>query len=144
MRQAALGDHENPGVLHHGCFACGYGKDGLALRFRQASEDTVTADWVCRPRYRSYPGIAHGGILATVLDSAMTNCLLARGVPAVTAEMRVQYLAPLRIGETAKVSASLVRSHPPLFILEARIIHDGSVIAMATGKFMQADVWSRE
>jgi uncharacterized protein (TIGR00369 family) len=142
MEQARAGDVASAAGLHRGCFACGLREDGLGLTFRRSGDDAVSAEWTCMEKYRSYPGIAHGGIVATILDSAMTNCLLVRGTPAVTAEMHVQYISPLRVDETVTVSASLVRSRSPIFILEARIVHDGQVIAMATGKFMRVEIWS--
>ena len=142
MEQARAEDGGSAAALHRGCFACGLGEDGLGLTFRRSGDDAVSAEWSCKEKYRSYPGIVHGGIVATILDSAMTNCLLVRGIPAVTAEMHIEYLRPLRVGETVTVSALLVRARPPLFILSARIGHGGQVTARATGKFMQADVWS--
>jgi len=37
---------------------------------------------VLRGEVPGYPGIVHGGIIATILDCAMTNCLLMKGISA--------------------------------------------------------------
>ena len=60
-----------------------------------------------------------------VLDAAMTNCLLLRGVSAVTAELNIRYRAPLRVGGCATVRASIVRARPPVYILSAEAVQDG-------------------
>lgn len=128
--------------LHRNCFACGDGEHGLGLRFERVGVDTVSAEWFCDERYQSYPGIAHGGIIAAVLDCAMTNCLLVRDIPAVTADMRIDYREPVRVGEYVTVRASLVRSRAPLYVLVAELAQNGRTKARASARFMCADVWS--
>lgn len=142
MRQSRAEDTGSIAGLHHDCFACGHGEDGLGLTFDRNGVDTVSAEWFCEERYQSYPGIVHGGIIATILDCAMTNCLLMKGISAVTADMHVKYREPLRVGGMVTVRASLVRSRSPLFMLDAEVIQNGAVCARATAKFMRADVWS--
>ena len=142
MKQSYAEETGSAASLHRDCFACGHGEDGLGLTFDRSGSDTVSAEWFCDERYRSYPGIVHGGIIATILDCAMTNCLLMKGISAVTADMHVKYREPLRVGGMVTVRASLVRSRSPLFMLDAEVIQNGAVCARATAKFMRADVWS--
>lgn len=142
MREPFAEDSSETASLHHDCFACGPGSGGLGLAFDRDGPDTVRAEWFCDERYQGYPGIVHGGIIATILDSAMTNCLLAKGISAVTAKMQVDYAEPLRVGSTVMVRASLTRSRPPLFALEAEVIRDEAVCARAAARFMRRDVWS--
>jgi acyl-coenzyme A thioesterase PaaI-like protein len=33
----------------------------------------------------------HGGVISSILDGTMTNCLFAHGTVAVTAELRVRF-----------------------------------------------------
>ncbi|MGB9618970.1 MAG: PaaI family thioesterase [Armatimonadota bacterium] len=142
MKQSYTEETGSATSLHRDCFACGHGEDGLGLTFERSGVDTVSAEWFCDERYQSYPGIVHGGIIATVLDCAMTNCLLMKGIPAVTADMHIEYREPVRVGSVVAIRASLVRSRSPLFVLEAEIIQDERVRARASAKFMCADVWS--
>jgi len=140
MASTVTADHDTPHSLHHDCYACGDRADGIGLRF-QPDGDGVTAEWFCDKRYRSYPGIIHGGITATILDAAMTNCLLAKGIVAVTAELTVRYCNPLKIGTRAVVKAAITHTRPPLFQVGAEVLQDGSVVARAHGKFMLSDSW---
>ncbi|MDI6827880.1 MAG: PaaI family thioesterase [Armatimonadota bacterium] len=133
---------DNVASLHHNCFACGSNGNGLGLTFDQDEAGNVLTEWFCEEKYQSYPGIVHGGVVATLLDCAMTNCLLMRGIPAVTANMCVEYQEPVRVGNMVKVRARLLRSRSPLFVLEAEVIQNGRVSARASAKFMCTDVWS--
>lgn len=130
--------------LHRNCFACGQGEDSLGLTFEHVDVSTVSAEWFCEEKYQSYPGIVHGGIIATILDSAMTNCLLMKGIQAVTADMHVDYRKPLRVGNRVRVKATLVRARSPLFKLSAEVVQNGVVCATAEAKFMRSDVWSEK
>lgn len=141
MKQSCVEGTGSAASLHRDCFACGHSEDGLGLTFERSGVDTVSAEWFCEERYQSYPGIMHGGIIATILDSAMTNCLLMKGISAVTADMHIEYKEPLRVGSVVTVNASLVRSRSPLFMLDAEVIQDGRVSARASAKFMCAEVW---
>lgn len=114
----------------------------MGLAFERTGADSVSAEWFCETQYQSYPGILHGGITATILDCAMTNCLLTKGIAAVTANMQIDYHEPVRVGEAVIVRASLVRSRPPLFVLQAEVVQEGHVRAEASAKFMNQNVWS--
>jgi len=128
--------------LHRNCFACGRSETGLGLTFVQSEKGNVSSEWFCDIKYQGYPGIVHGGVIATLLDSAMTNCLLLKGVSAVTADMHVEYHSPLKVGSWTIVKASLTRSRSPLFMLDAEVVQNEAVCATATAKFMRMDVWS--
>lgn len=74
-------------------------------------------------------GIAHGGLAATLLDSA-TGCAINTMMPAgrifTTLEMKVNYVRPIR-GEAGEMRC------------EARVIHAGSRIATAEGRVVGPD-----
>jgi len=109
---------------------------GLGVLFRVLADGCVEATVVCPPSWEGYPGLAHGGIVASVLDGAMTNALFARGVVAVTAEVKIRYWRPLRLGTSATIVGQVTRREPPLYLAEARIASDEGVYATCSGKFM--------
>ena len=61
-------------------------ESGLGLRFEPQADGSVAAYFACAPNYQGYPGRLHGGVVSMLLDAAMTNCLFARGIQAVTGE----------------------------------------------------------
>lgn len=122
---------------HPACFACRpAAQGGLGLSFSVRSDDSVVADWTCPTGGESYAGIAHGGLLATALDSAMVHALFAHDVVARTAELNVRFHKSVRSGEPTTVTAHLRDAHPPLFQLEAEIRQADALCVKARGKFM--------
>jgi acyl-coenzyme A thioesterase PaaI-like protein len=80
--------------------------------------------------------LLHGGVIAALLDGAMTNCLFAFGHRALTVELKVRYHAGVAAAEESLLRAWLEDSTRELFQLRAELSQDGAVKASATGKFM--------
>ena len=80
-----------------GCFICGLDNPiGLKMVFYEDHEkQRVRAELAVPEAYRSYPGVVHGGIVATILDETSGRALMAAtGDPQdffVTAKMEMRY-----------------------------------------------------
>jgi uncharacterized protein (TIGR00369 family) len=109
---------------------------GLRLKFSLADNGDVCAEFDCDPTYQGFPGLVHGGVVAAVLDSAMSNCMFVHNVDAVTAELLIRYRRPVRIRGTATVRARVEKSSTRLHVLSGEVVQDGEVAATATAKFM--------
>lgn len=122
---------------HANCFACRpLHKGGLGLEFSVQDDGSVLAEWSCPPDRESYPGIAHGGILATVLDSAMVHALFSRGIVARTGELKIRYHHSVPVGQTTRVRGFLREDYAPLFYMEADISTPTALCVHAQAKFM--------
>lgn len=110
---------------------------GLGLRFVTRKDGSVESRFDCSPALEGYPQQLHGGVIALLLDSAMTNCLFAHGHVAVTGELKIRFRHPVSTSEVATVRAWIERSRPPLHAMTARVIQDGQVMASASAKFME-------
>lgn len=122
---------------HPDCFVCSPAHPaGLRLGFIPQTDGSVTAEFDCDGTHQGYAGMVHGGIVAALLDGAMTNCLFALGYAAVTGDLHVRFRHPLRVGPSATVRAWVTRASPPLFVLAAEITQAGRITATAVGKFM--------
>jgi uncharacterized protein (TIGR00369 family) len=106
------------------------------LDFEDAGDGSVRATFDCATAFEGYPGYLHGGIISTILDSAMANCLFAQGYQAVTAELTVKFRAPVVLERAAVTEARATRDLFPLFLMEASLIQDGQTKATATAKFI--------
>lgn len=54
------------------CFVCGVNnKTGLNLDFYETGPGEVTVETVVPNRFQGYPGIVHGGIVASIVDEAL-------------------------------------------------------------------------
>ena len=81
------------------CFGCGGANDGgMKLTFEQDNEKRrIVGRFVLGERYQGGGGMAHGGIIATLLDEALGKVCRFREVRAVTAELSVEYLKPVSV-----------------------------------------------
>jgi len=123
--------------MHPRCVVCGgEAPHGLQLEFKALADGSVTAEFDCSELLQGYPTTVHGGIVTSVLDGAMTNCLFAQGTAAVTAELRVRFLHPVRTGQSARVTARIERATRRLLFLSAEIVQSKQAVAMAQGKFI--------
>ncbi len=110
---------------------------GLKLKFKVQADGSVLAAFPCRQALQSYPNTLHGGIVAALLDSAMTNALFAIGVVAVTAELTVRYQAPVNPERVVVLRAGLEKPPlHPLYYVQASLEQDGQSMARASAKFL--------
>ncbi|HEX6370153.1 MAG TPA: PaaI family thioesterase [Longimicrobium sp.] len=79
-------------------------------------------------------GAVHGGVHATLMDSAMAVALIALGLRVSTTQMTVNYLGPVT-GARITCTAQLTHRTRRTALAEARI-HDGdTLIALGTATF---------
>ncbi|MBS4172394.1 hotdog fold thioesterase [Bacillus sp. FJAT-49736] len=83
-------------------------------------------------------GIVHGGITATVLDTAMgtlANLVLPEGYGAVTSNLAIHYIAPGK-GEILETTAKIIHKGSKTIVMEGSAFCDGGKkIAHCTGTF---------
>lgn len=122
--------------VHPQCIACSLtNTNGLHLKFDVADDKSVKADFQYNKVFEGYPGILHGGIISSILDSAMCNCMFARGKAAVTAEMTIKFRHPVVTCRKATVSAKITHFSHSLYLLESEVIQNEEVKVTAKGKF---------
>jgi len=122
---------------HQDCIVCGSsGSNGFGLCCRVTDQKEIIASFECSEIFQGYPSLMHGGIISSLLDGAMTNCMFAHGRVAVTAELRVRFRHPVETGCNATIRAWMERASAPLYVLKAELIQTGQVKAKAEGKFV--------
>jgi uncharacterized protein (TIGR00369 family) len=123
---------------HPHCVACSNDHPfGLRMTFHRTQDDWLTATVECNDAMQGYAGLVHGGIVSLMLDAAMTNCLFEHGVSAMTAQLTLRFMEPLKIGATAEVSARMARKSAGAFVLEGHVLQDGTLKAKGEGVFMR-------
>jgi uncharacterized protein (TIGR00369 family) len=95
------------------CFACGLENSfGLKIRFFIAGPGKVVSRYRIPSHFQGYPGVAHGGVVATILDELVGRAIMTQGDGRfrVTARLEVRYRAPVPLdvplslmGEVTKV-----------------------------------------
>ncbi len=91
-------------------------------------------------RYTGPPGYCHGGIIATILDDAMSKLTKLRGVVAVTSQMKIDYLKPVPLHTRLLVQSRAVAKRGRRLIHMAEIANEnGQVLARSRGVFVIID-----
>ena len=127
-----------PARPHDRCLMCGPDNPrSLGLVFAPDGPEGVVATFRAFDELQGYPGLLHGGMIASLLDAAMTHCLFRVGVEAVTGDLHVRYLAPIGCRDRLVIRARLKPSMPPLYRLEAEVEAHGAVAARAAAKFVR-------
>jgi acyl-coenzyme A thioesterase PaaI-like protein len=133
---APLMGPESP--LHRRCFACGQDNErGLALTFSPIKNDSIEGYFLCDDSFQGYKDTLHGGIIATILDSAMVNYLFSLGITARTGRLNIRYYLPVKTNCAARVSAWLIRSREKLFVMRGNLSQNGKVCAEAKATFIR-------
>jgi uncharacterized protein (TIGR00369 family) len=133
---------DNLAPLFHGaqnhCFGCGTNNPvGLRLQFSVAPDHAVVCEAFVSDNYEGPPGYLHGGIIATLLDEAMSKANRANGTTAMTRQMQVEYLRPVPSCTPIQIEGRVLRSEGRKHWTEAHIFAgDGAVLAKATGLFI--------
>jgi uncharacterized protein (TIGR00369 family) len=121
------------------CFACGPDNPGgMHLKFAaDASARRYMAHFRLGKRYTGPPGHCHGGIIATILDDAMSKLNQLRDHPAATARMTVEYLKPVPLSQPLRVESHEVRRRGRRLTRIAEILDEqGTVLARSRGIFV--------
>jgi acyl-coenzyme A thioesterase PaaI-like protein len=116
---------------NHRCFVCRKDNpDGLHLEFEPEGVSGARTTCVIPERFQGFAGIAHGGILATILDECMVSTVWLHGSTAVTARLEVRLRRPVGVGERVTFRAWIVREWSPGFeVISHATLDDGTVIA---------------
>jgi uncharacterized protein (TIGR00369 family) len=124
----------------HNCFACGsLNEHGLHLDLHLGDRRSWT-QLILDPRFEGWAGIAHGGIIATILDEVMAWALVAEENWGVTARMKVDYRRPILVGTPIRGEGWIVRSRRRLVDTAGRIVDaDGNILASAEAVYVAAD-----
>ena len=79
-------------LVHPKCVVCSFGnRNGLHLEFDADDDRSVAATFQCYEAFEGYPGMLHGGVISSILDGAMGNCMFAHGRATVTVEMTTRF-----------------------------------------------------
>jgi uncharacterized protein (TIGR00369 family) len=121
------------------CFGCGPANAaGLQLEFYLAQDGSVVSFPAIAERFEGPPTFLHGGIIATLLDEAMSKAVRATGVTAMTRQMEVDYRRPVPSATQVRMEGRVVRNEGRKHWTEAQILNDrGVTLASATGLFVE-------
>jgi acyl-coenzyme A thioesterase PaaI-like protein len=128
-------------VVPHHCFACGsLNVHGIGL-ILHVEPDRAWTETSLGARFQGWDEIAHGGIVATILDEVMAWSLAAADDWGVTARMAIEYRKPVPLDTMIRADGWITRKRRRIIDTEARIIDRATeaVLATASGVYVAAD-----
>ncbi|MEO5940103.1 MAG: PaaI family thioesterase, partial [Candidatus Limnocylindrales bacterium] len=92
-------------------------------------------------RFQGWDGIAHGGIICTILDEVMAWSLAATDNWGLTARMSVEFKRPVRLGIPVRGEGWISAVRRRIVETAGRIVDPatGQVLATATATYVAAD-----
>lgn len=128
-------------VAPHRCFACGaLNEHGIHLDLH-VDGDRCWTELALPDRFQGWDGIAHGGIICTVLDEVMAWSLAATDNWGLTGRMSVTFRRPVRLGVPIRGEGWITGIRRRIVETEARIVDaaSGEILATATATYVAAD-----
>jgi acyl-coenzyme A thioesterase PaaI-like protein len=128
-------------VAPHRCFACGsLSEHGLRLDLHVSGERCWT-ELRLADRFQGWDGIAHGGIVCTILDEVMAWSLAVSDNWGLTARMTVDFKRPVRLGHPIRAEGWMTRRRRRLVDTAARLVDatTGELLATAEAVYVAAD-----
>ncbi|NLG86881.1 MAG: PaaI family thioesterase [Firmicutes bacterium] len=80
-------------------------------------------------------GTCHGGVLAALADMVMGITLRTLKVRVVTVELSLNYLRPVKLGQTLIATAVVIHQGQRLIVAETKICSQGKMVAKGKATF---------
>ncbi len=122
----------------HYCFACGARNPiGLHLHFSYG-EGTAEALFTPQQVHEGYPGLMHGGLVATLLDEVMAHAVISTHGTAATGDLRVRMRGGgVPVGAPVHLHGRVTGRRGRMVMVVGQIRDgEGKVLAEGEAKFM--------
>ena len=123
------------------CFACGmHNPYGLHMTFH-VENDSVVCDLLPQAEHQGFPGVIHGGIVATILDEALNRTAMLTDTPAwtMTGRLDIRYRRYVPYGPKLRVRARLEKQRGRMVQASGVLTladDEQTILAEAQGTFM--------
>ena len=119
------------------CFGCGSENPvGLHLDIK-SGQGAAAAEWTVTENYVGWDDTLHGGILALIADEVMGHVVDLRREKIVTAHLEMDFLAPIRLGDTLRCEAKKSSTGRRSVKTEALITVNGETAAKSSGVYVK-------
>lgn len=122
----------------NGCFICGMDNPtGLQLKpSLDRAAQRATLELQIPQRFQGWQGIAHGGILAALLDEVSVHACMNESNQFVTAGINVRYLKPVPVEQPIRVVAEVSTAKRRKLTVAAKLYCAGELCATAETQVM--------
>jgi uncharacterized protein (TIGR00369 family) len=136
MTEPFIRERDHLQGMHWNCFGCGQeNRLGLRLNIRVVG-DRTEVDFTPTTDFQGPPGIAHSGVITAVLDEVISQLIFSRLQLAVTRKIEVTYRLPMRVGQTYRFTAEVVKENRRIIAARAEARDAaGNLVARARAIF---------
>lgn len=128
-----------PNASH--CFVCGFENDaGLQLSFYVAEDRRIVSEISIPARFQGYPGVAHGGIVATMLDETLGRAVMVDDPNRFmfTGRLVTRYRKPTPLEEPLRLVGEVLKDRGRVAECAAYLYDQhGEMLAEAEGLLME-------
>ena len=121
-----------------GCFACGrHNPQGLGMRVR-LEDGQAHCLLTLPPQFQGWAGIAHGGIVCTILDEIMAHAVIHFIGQGVTTSMETTFRQPVPLGAEITARGWVVQRRGRLAqsAAELRLTQGETLLAQAQARWL--------
>ena len=128
-----------------GCFGCSQtNEDGLKLNFFRSGNE-IHSRYTIPYRFHGAPDVAHGGIVATLMDEvSCATVFFLKETGVVTGELTVRYSRPCPVEKDLLVRGRISdQSHAKYAVVECELFGTGNLdepLVRSTGKFFYSEL----
>lgn len=119
------------------CFVCGLENDfGLHLSFYFDEQKRVICETQFAAHYQGYPGVVHGGIVATALDETLARSVMYEDANRFmfTGKLTTRYRKPVPVERPVRLVGEVVKDRGRMAECTAKLYdQDGELLAEAEG-----------
>jgi acyl-coenzyme A thioesterase PaaI-like protein len=111
---------------------------GLRLKFHREGEQVV-ADFLPDASFEGFPGVVHGGILASLLDETLARTALLYQQWVMTGRLEIRFRRPALVGQLLRVTAEAEQRRARMVIARGKIAlanEPSIVVAEGQGTFL--------
>jgi len=125
------------------CFICGMQNPaGFKLAFHEYPDGTVRSQLRIRSEYQGWPGVVHGGIIASLLDEVMARVYMNDSTGnrlMMTAKLDIRYRKPVKTESMIQIIGYPVEDKGRVATARGELVDDdGVVLAEANSVLVQA------
>lgn len=94
------------------CFVCGLENPvGLRLAVYTTAPGEVSSEYTAPDHFQGYPGVVHGGIVASMLDEVVGRAVMGDDTSRfmMTARLQVRYRLPVPVGQPLRLEGKMRR-----------------------------------
>jgi uncharacterized protein (TIGR00369 family) len=112
------------------------------LHFAFADDGSLNASFICGEQHQGHDGIVHGGVIATIIDGSMAQCLMGHGRVGYTTDLSIRYRKPLAVGKRARLKTVITKMEAGGMVvsLKTEIEQSRLIAVQATGRFFVDEV----